>query len=117
MVRIKRGKITHKKRERLLKQVKGYRWKRKSKYRLAIDAFRHALSHAYKARREKKRRWRRLWNIRISAALKGFGLSFSKFINLLKKNNIQLNRRVLVEILEKDPEVFAKIVKEILEKS
>lgn len=113
MVRVKRGKVTHKKRERLLKKVKGYRWKRKSKYRLAKDALTHALVHAYRHRREKKRVMRRLWQTQISAALKPFSISYSKFINALKEKQIELDRKILAKLAKEKPEIFAQIVEKV----
>lgn len=113
MVRVKRGKISHKKRKRLLKKVKGYRWKRKSKYRLAKDALTHALVHSYRNRKLKKRVMRRLWQTQISAACKNFGLSYSRFIHLLKEKKIELNRKILAQLAKEYPEVFQKIVEKV----
>ncbi len=113
MVRVKKGKTRHKKRERLLKKVKGFRWKRKSKYRLAKDALIHALKHAYRGRKEKKRVMRRLWQIQISAALKQYGLSYSKFIHALKEKNIELDRKILAQLAREKPEIFEKIVEKV----
>jgi large subunit ribosomal protein L20 len=110
MVRVKRGVTAHRKRKRLLKLVKGYKWKRKSKYRLAKDALTHALCHAYRHRREKKRNFRRLWQIKISSAVKNFGLNYSKFIHLLKQKKIELDRKILATLVEKEPQIFEKIV-------
>lgn len=112
MVRVKKGKTRHQRRERLLKKVKGFRWNRKSKYRLAKDALYHALKHAYRGRKEKKRNMRRLWQIRISAACQEQGLSYNKFISGLKKKNIQLDRKVLSQLAENHPEIFSVLVKE-----
>lgn len=113
MVRVKRGKIVHRRRKRLLKLVKGYRWGRKSKYRLAKDALTHALVHAYRARKEKKRVFRRLWQVQISAGLKKFGISYSKFLHSLKEKKIEINRKILAELAKNHPEVFEEIVKKV----
>lgn len=113
MVRIKKGKTRHQKRERLLKKVKGFRWNRKSKYRLAKDALIHALKHAYRGRKEKKRVIRRLWQTQISAALKSYGLSYSKFIHALKEKNIELNRKILAQLAQNHLQIFEKIVSEV----
>ena len=113
MVRVKRGKAARKKRKHLLKYAKGFRWGRKSKYKLAKDALRHAWSYAYRDRRTKKRDFRRLWQIKINAASRGFGLPYSKFINMLKKNKIGLDRKVLADLAENYPEIFEKVVKKI----
>jgi len=113
MVRVKKGKTRHKKRERLLKKVKGFKWKRKSKYRLAKDALHHALEHAFVGRKEKKRKMRALWQTQIGAALKPFGISYSKFISKLKEKKIELDRKILAQISQTYPEIFEEIVEEI----
>ena len=113
MARVKRGKNVHKKRRRLFKKVKGFRWGRKSRYRLAKDALRHAQARAYQGRKGKKRNFRALWQTQINAACRQHGLSYSKFIYGLKKNKIELNRKVLAELAKNYPKVFEKIVKKI----
>jgi len=113
MVRVKKGKSRHKRREKLLKKVKGFKWKRKSKYRLAKDALHHALEHAYVGRKEKKRRMRALWQTQIGAALKPFGISYSKFISKLKEKKIELDRKILAELAKNHPQVFEKVVSEV----
>jgi large subunit ribosomal protein L20 len=113
MVRVKKGKTRHKRRERLLRKVKGFKWGRKSKYRLAKDALHHALEHAYMERKKKKRRMRALWQTQIGAALKPFGISYSKFISKLKEKKIELDRKVLAELAKKQPQIFEKIVEEV----
>jgi large subunit ribosomal protein L20 len=113
MVRVKKGKTRHKRRERLLRKVKGFKWKRKSKYRLAKDALHHALEHAYVGRKEKKRRMRALWQTQIGAALKPFGISYSKFISKLKEKKIELDRKILAELAKNHPQIFEKVVKEV----
>jgi large subunit ribosomal protein L20 len=112
MVRVKKGKTRHKRRERLLRKVKGFKWGRKSKYRLAKDALHHALEHAYMERKEKKRRMRALWQTQIGAALKPFGISYSKFISKLKEKKIELDRKILAELVKSHPQIFEKVVKE-----
>lgn len=110
MVRIKRGTISLKKRRSLLKKVKGYRWGRSKKERQAREAILHAGNHAFAHRRRKKGDFRRLWNIRISAALRPHSLSYNSFIHLLKKKNTDLNRKVLSEMAQKRHEVFNRVV-------
>jgi len=110
MVRVERGKIAHKRRKRLFKLVKGYKWKRKSKYRLAKDALTHGLSHAYRNRKEKKRNFRKLWQVQISAAVRNFGLNYSTFLHLLKQKNIELDRKILATLAQEEPQIFEKIV-------
>jgi large subunit ribosomal protein L20 len=112
-VRIKRGKITHRKRERLLKYTKGFHWGRKSKYRLAKEALLHAWPHTYRDRKRKKREFRRLWQIQINAACREHGLSYSKFICGLKQKRIELDRKILATIAQNYPEIFEKIIAEV----
>jgi large subunit ribosomal protein L20 len=112
-MRIKRGTAHVKRRKNLLKQTKGFRWGRKSKIKLAKTAALKAGVHAYRGRKEKKREYRRLWNIKINAAAREHGLSYSKFIFALKKANINLDRKSLANLAEHDPKVFEEIVKTI----
>ena len=116
MTRVKRGKTTHKKRKRVLKQTKGFNWGRKSKYRLAKDALFHAWTHAYYDRKKKKGSFRALWQIQINAACRKQGISYNKFINALKKNKIELDRKVLSGLAQKQPNIFEKIVEKAKEK-
>jgi len=113
MVRVKRGTTSLKRRRNILKQVKGYRFGRRTKERQAKEAIAHAGIHAYAHRRAKKGDFRRLWQIKINAAVRNYGLSYSKFMGALKKKNIGLDRKILAEFAEKDPETFEKVVKEV----
>lgn len=113
MVRVKRGVAAHKRRKKIIKQAKGFKWGRKSKYKLAKDALRHAWTHAYQDRRRKKRDFRRLWQIKINAASRATGLTYSQFINKLKKAKIGLDRKILAQLAVDQPEVFKKIVEKI----
>ena len=114
MARIKRGKTANKKRKAVLKQTKGFKWGRKNKERAAKEALLHALSRAFKGRKEKKRNFRALWNVKINAALRGGegegNMTYSRFIALLKKKGVELDRKILAELAEERPEVFKKIV-------
>lgn len=110
MTRVKRGTIAHKKRERLLKHTKGFRWSRKSKERAAKEALLHAWSRKFRGRKEKKRNFRALWNVKINAAARTEGISYSKLIAALKKANITLDRKILAELAEYEPAVFKKVV-------
>jgi large subunit ribosomal protein L20 len=113
MVRVKTGKISHKRREKLLKYTKGFRWGRKSRLRAAKEAILHAWSHAYRDRKRKKRDFRRLWQIQINAACREQGLSYSKFIHGLKEKKIELDRKILAQLVQNHPEIFKKIVEEV----
>jgi len=110
-MRIKRGIMHAKRRRNLLRQTKGYMWGRKSKIKLAKVAVLKAGVHAYRDRKRKKREFRRLWNIQINAAVRENGLNYSKFIYGLKKAKIALDRKILANLAEYHPEVFAEIVK------
>ena len=110
MARVKRGKTKNKSRKNLLSMTSGYRWGRKNKFATAWTAMAHAGVHAFSHRRKKKGDFRSLWNIKINAALDVFDLSYSKFINLLKIKKVELNRKVLSEIVEKNKDLFKNIV-------
>ena len=112
MVRVKRGTIAHKRRKNVLKHTKGFKWGRKSKYKAAKQALQKAWSYSYRDRKTKKREFRRLWQIRISAACRQNEISYSKFMFLLKKNKIELDRKILSELAQK-PDIFKKIVQQI----
>jgi len=113
MPRVKRGTIHLKKRNKILKQAKGYKWGRKNLIRLASTAITKAGAHAYSDRKKKKRVTRGLWNIKINAFVREFGLSYSRFINLLKKNNIVLDRKILADLAVNNKQVLEGIVSEI----
>lgn len=113
MTRVKRGKTAHKKRKHLLKHAKGFRWGRKSKYKLAKDALYHAWKYAYRDRRTKKREFRKLWQIKINAACRKSGISYSRFISNLKKNKIELDRKILSELVQNHSQIFEKIVEKV----
>lgn len=113
MVRVKRGKIQTRKRGRLLRYTKGFKWSRKSKERAAREALLHAWSHAYRGRKEKKREFRKLWQIKINAASRQHGLTYSQFIHKLQLAHVELDRKILADLAEHQPNVFAKIVEEV----
>jgi large subunit ribosomal protein L20 len=110
MPRVKRAVGAHKKRKKILKMAKGYMWGRKNRYTVAKDAVRHALVHAYVDRRLKKRNARNLWNLQINAATRELGITYSRFIEALKKNKIELDRKVLADLAGNNPEIFKEIV-------
>jgi large subunit ribosomal protein L20 len=113
MTRVKRGTIAHKRRKNVLQYTKGFRWGRKSKYRAAKEALLHAWTHAFHDRKKKKGNLRRIWNVQINAASREFGISYHQFINLLKKNAIALDRKILAQLASNHPPVFEKIVETI----
>lgn len=110
MTRVKRGVIALKRRRKILKKTKGFMWQRKSKERAAKDALLHAGAHAFNDRRKKKGNFRKLWNIKINAASRENGVSYSKLIDKLNKANIKLNRKVLSELAEHHPAIFKQVV-------
>ncbi|MBI4811915.1 50S ribosomal protein L20 [Candidatus Falkowbacteria bacterium] len=113
MPRVKRG-ITHvKKRRKLLARAKGYRWGRKKLIKHARVAVLKAGVHAYVDRKKKKRDRRGLWQIRIGAFTREQGLSYSKFINLLKKNKVELDRKILADLAVNNKNILTKILKEV----
>jgi len=110
MPRVKRGTIQNKKRRALLKHTKGFRWGRKSKERAAKEALLHAWSRAFRGRKEKKRVFRQLWNVKINAASRTNGITYSKLIPLLKAKKVKLDRKILADLAKNEPKVFAKVI-------
>lgn len=113
MARVKRGVNALKTRRNVLKQVKGYRFGRSKKEKQAYEAIAHAGTYAFAHRRDKKGDFRRLWNVRLNSILREKGLSYSKFIDSLKKSNINLNRKMLSEIAASKPETFSRLIYKI----
>ena len=110
MARIKRAVNAHKKRRKVLKLAKGY-WGSKSKqYRTASEQVRRSLRYAYIGRKLRKRDFRRLWIVRINAAARLSGMSYSTFISGLKKANVCVNRKMLADLAVSDAAAFAKLV-------
>ena len=113
MARVKRGIMANKKRKNLLKYTKGFRYGRKTKYHLAKEALLHAWTHAFKDRKRKKREKRQLWDIKINAAARALGLNYQQLITRLTKNKVKIDRKILAELAEDQPQVFKQIVEEI----
>ena len=113
MPRVKRGKNHLKKRKNLLKQTKGYRWGRKSKIKLARTAMLKAGAYAYRDRRNKKREIKKVWQIRINAASRNNDLSYSKLMGMLRKQKIELDKKILAGLAQNSPKVFAKLVEAV----
>ncbi len=110
MTRVKRGVTAHKRREKILKYTKGFRWGRKSKERAAKEALLHAWTHAFRGRKEKKRTMRALWTVKINAASRALGVTYKNLIAALKLKKIALDRKVLADIAENNPEAFKAVV-------
>ena len=100
-------------RKKILKQAKGYFGIRKNVYTVAKNAVEKALSYAYRDRKVKKRKFRELWIQRINAGARENGLSYSQFMGMLKKHNIDLNRKVLADLAMNQPEVFKSLVEKV----
>lgn len=110
MPRVKRAVSAHKKRRTTLNRAKGYYGAKSRSYRAAKEQVQHSLQYAYRDRRNKKREIRRLWITRINAAARINGLSYSVFMNGLKKAGVELDRKVLADMAVNDPQAFAALV-------
>lgn len=110
MPRVKRGSNRRERRQKVLKLAKGFRATKSKLYRSAKESVDHALSYAYRDRRNRKRDFRRLWIIRIGAAARTNGMSYSTFIAGLTKANVGLNRKQLSELAIHDAAAFAELV-------
>ena len=103
----------HRRHRKIVKLAKGYYGSRKSNFKSAKDAVEKGWQYAYRDRRQKKRTFRSLWIVRINAAARQYGLSYSQLINKLKQNNIEINRKSLAFIAVNEPDSFAKIIKSL----
>ena len=112
MSRVKRAVQSRKHRKGILQHTKGFKYGRKSKFKLAKDALRHALTYSYRYRKVKKRSFRNLWNLQINALARQNGITYSRFINGLKKKKIELDRKVLSELANSHQDIFLKVVEE-----
>jgi len=113
MPRVKRGTTANKRRKNLLKHAKGFMWGRSTKYRQAKEALLHAWSFQFNDRRKKKGNFRRLWQVQIGAATRLNGLPYNKFIAGLKKAHIDLDRKILSNLAQSEPEIFRRIVESV----
>ena len=110
MPRVKRGFKARRRHNRILKLAKGYRGAHGRLYRSAVEAVERALCYAYRDRKQRKRSLRRLWIVRINAAVRGHGINYSRFINGLGKAGIELDRKVLADLAVRDKAAFASVV-------
>jgi large subunit ribosomal protein L20 len=114
MSRVKGGVLSAKRRRNVLKRAKGFRHGRSSKVKLAKESLVHAGKNAFAHRKDKKNDYRQLWIVRLNAAIRENGYqSYSTFINMLKGKGFELDRKVLSEIAQKDPEGFTRIAKQV----
>ena len=110
MARVKRGVTTHRRHKKILKQAKGYKASRSTKFRVANQAVMKGLMFAYAHRKRKKRDFRRLWITRINAGARLNDISYSRFINGLKIAGVEVNRKVLSDLAINDSKAFAELV-------
>lgn len=113
MPRVKRGTIALKRRRNVLRKAKGYKFARSKKESAAREALAHAGKYAFAHRRDKKNEYRRLWQIKIGAALKSEGLSYSKVMGTMRKKGMNLNRKMLAALAEEHPQTFKNLVKSL----
>ena len=113
MARVKRGLNAKKNHKKVLKLAKGYYGAKSNQFKMANQAVMKSLSYAYTGRKLRKRDLRRLWITRINAASRIHGMSYSRFINALKKNDIEINRKMLSEMAVNDPEGFKTLVESV----
>ncbi len=109
-MRIKRGVASRNRRRRLLKLAKGYWGRRRTNLRRVKETVLRALSYSYRDRRQRKRDFRRLWIVRINAAVRPYGLSYSEFMGALKKSGIEIDRKNLADMAVRDSESFKAVV-------
>lgn len=114
MTRIKRGVIAHKRRKNILKRAKGFDNRRSTNLASARQALLKADSYAYRDRRNKKRDFRAIWLMRVNAALRDSGTTWSKFAAVMKKENVQINRKMLAELAVTNPDGFDTMVKDLV---
>ena len=113
MSRVKRGSTRAQKRKKVLSYTKGFKWRRKNVYRLAIDAMRHSLVRSYIGRKQKKRTNRALWQTNINAAVRNEGMNYSTFVYKLKQNNIEIDRKILAQLAKEHPATFKAVVEKV----
>lgn len=114
MARVKRGVVSRRRHNKLLELTKGQRATRHKLVRRAHEALLHSLSYAYFHRREKKGDMRRLWIVRINAAARANGVSYSQLISSMDAAGVEINRKLLAEMAVKDPSAFSEIVKTVV---
>lgn len=109
-MRVKGGTVTRRRHKKLLKQTKGFFGTRRKLFRRANEAWMKSMVYAYRDRRNRKREMRRLWIIRINAAARAYGTTYSHLVNDLKLANVQLDRKMLADLAVNDPLTFSKVV-------
>jgi large subunit ribosomal protein L20 len=113
MPRVKGGPQTHRRHKKVLKRAEGFRGSRGKHFRAANETVMKAMAYAYRDRRNRKRDMRSLWIVRINAAARQHGLSYSQFMHLLQQNQVGLDRKMLADLAVREPETFERIVSEV----
>ena len=113
MARVKRGVTAHFKHKKILKLAKGYRESNSKLYRIALEKVEKGLQYAYRDRRKKKSNFRALWIQRINAGVREYGLTYSKFMNGLRKTGNEMDRKILADLAMNQPAAFAKVVEQV----
>lgn len=113
MVRVKGGVHTRRKHKKILKMAKGYWMTRHKQFKKAKEAVLHAGEYAFTGRKDKKTEFKKLWILRLNAAVRQAGLTYSKFIHLLKIKKIDLDRKILSQIAVEQPEVFTSLINKV----
>ena len=109
-MRVKRGNVLRKRHKKILKLAKGFKGARSRIFKVANTAVMKKLKYQYRDRRNLKRSMRRLWIVRINAAVRQYGMNYSKFMNALKKSNITVNRKMLADLAVNEPEAFSVVI-------
>lgn len=112
-MRVKRGNVLRKRHKKILKLAKGFQGARSRIFKVANTAVMKALKYQYRDRRNLKRNMRRLWIVRINAAVRNHGISYSRFVNLCKQQDIQINRKMLAELAVNEPEAFEVLIETV----
>ncbi len=110
MSRVKTGVVRHRKHKKILKRAKGYWGKRSKSFRIAQQTLLNAADYSYRDRRDKKNDFRRLWIVRINAAARLEGMTYSTFISGLRKAGVEINRKVIADLAVKEPQAFKKLI-------
>ena len=113
MTRVKRGNVARKRRKKVLKMTQGFRGSSSVLFRVSNQQYFKGLRYSFRDRQQRKRNFRSLWIVRVNAAARNFGLSYSRFLNKLKNSNMELNRKILAQIAVRDQAAFSQLLKEI----
>ena len=113
MPRVKNAVASRRRRKKVLRAAKGYRGGRSKLFKTAKESVQKALKYSYRDRGQRKREFRKLWIIRINAAVREYGLSYSEFINALKKTNIAISRKILADMAVREPDAFKTLIDQV----